>query len=136
MPLALIARQEPQFVPSRMKRESTPVRDRTRAKAKVDVRPATMVARARTLAKARADAPLTNPSTTQNVVISGCLTSQQKRGAAHSAPLADAENALIAGNAPQTETALLITDQLRSPITNHPSLLTSNSHPKNACQPV
>jgi hypothetical protein len=42
-------------------RASTPAKAKIRVKAKADARRATMVAKARTLARARVDAPLTNP---------------------------------------------------------------------------
>jgi hypothetical protein len=43
-----------------IKKESIPARDKIRVKAKVDARPAITGARARILAKAKADAPLTS----------------------------------------------------------------------------
>ena len=42
-------------------RASTPARAKIRVKAKADARRATMAAKVRTLARARVDAPLTNP---------------------------------------------------------------------------
>ena len=56
------AKPEPQsvlwLIPTRA---STPAKAKIRVKAKADARLATMAAKERTLAKARVDAPLTNP---------------------------------------------------------------------------
>jgi hypothetical protein len=64
------ARLERQFVllltPTRA---STPAKAKIRVKAKADARLATMAAKARTLARARVDAPLTNrPKNSQNSI--------------------------------------------------------------------